>query len=105
MDSGFAPLARPGMTGLKMTDSKSQGAADRHIGCAQHDRPSTGGGGKDGRPPCQSATAVFVPFGRRLRTGNTPAKFCRSGSRLGEKQETSERLSQTNVAAALNGLG
>jgi hypothetical protein len=28
------------------TLAKSKGAADRHIGCAQHDRPSTGGGGK-----------------------------------------------------------
>jgi len=57
MDSGLAASRRPGMT-----ETKSQGAADRHIGCAQHDRPSTGGGGKDGRPPYQSATAMFVPL-------------------------------------------
>src|SRR5580704_18468734 len=31
--------------------------------------------------------------------------ICRSGSRLGEFEETSERLTPTNVAAALNGLG
>jgi hypothetical protein len=31
--------------------------------------------------------------------------ICRFGSRLGEIQETSERLTQTNVAVALNGLG
>ena len=31
--------------------------------------------------------------------------YCRSGSRLGEFEETSERLTPTNVAAALNGLG
>jgi hypothetical protein len=34
-----------------------------------------GEGGKDGRPLYQSATALFVPFGRRLRFGNTPAKY------------------------------
>jgi hypothetical protein len=37
--------------------------------------------------------------------GNTPEKYLLFGSRLGENQETSERLTQTNVAAALNGLG
>jgi hypothetical protein len=34
-----------------------------------------GEGGKDGRPLYQSATALFVPFDRRLRFGNTPAKY------------------------------
>jgi len=34
-----------------------------------------GEGGKDGRPLYQSATALFVPLGRRLRFGNTPAKY------------------------------
>jgi hypothetical protein len=45
--------------------------------------------------------------------GETAAKYCRSGdgnyaqrrSRVGENEETSERLIQTNVSAALNGLG
>jgi hypothetical protein len=31
--------------------------------------------------------------------------ICRSRSRVGEIDETSERLTPTNVAAALNGLG
>jgi hypothetical protein len=46
---------------VRRTKKKFKGAADRHIGCAQYGRPSTGGGGKDGRPLYQSATTLFVP--------------------------------------------
>jgi hypothetical protein len=38
---------------------KIKGAADRHIGCAQHDRPSTGGGGK-GWPVATISRDAFV---------------------------------------------
>jgi hypothetical protein len=47
------------------------------------------------------------PYLFRLASGPATHQqnFSRYRSRLGENQETSERLSQTNVAAALNGLG
>jgi hypothetical protein len=44
-----------------------------------------------------------------FRAASGPAtgeqNICRSGSRVGEIDETSERLTPTNVAAAWNGLG
>ena len=40
---------------------KLMGAVDRSIDCAQDGRPSTGGGGKDGRSPHQPAIPMFVP--------------------------------------------
>src|ERR1700722_16778905 len=82
---------------------KSQGGADRHIGCPQRDRPSTGGGGKGWPAALTKRDRLICSAGQR--PGNTPEEFCRSGSRLGEFEETSERLTPTNVAAALNGLG
>src|ERR1700731_4246101 len=42
---------------------KRRGAADRHTGCPQHDRPSTGGGGK-GWPAALSKRDRLICSGR-----------------------------------------
>src|ERR1700684_2440314 len=95
-------------TKLLIPLTKSQGAADRHIGCAQHDRPSTGGGG-EGWPAALTKRGGIFLFGWPAFNSCIPVtrqqNYCWSGSRLGEFEETSERLTPTNVAAAWNGVG
>ena len=97
MDFGLPPSVRPGMTSAKKVRAQPIGisAAPNMTGQAR------GEGGKDGRPPCQSATAFFVPWPAAAPRQHASKISPDSDAQLGENQETSERLTQTNSCSSV----